>query len=103
MDQVEQAFKKFDLDNDGFLSREEFDQVLSRIDFPTICWLTLIIWKLFTFQLMSSVGKEQAERIFKKCDASGDNQVSLEEFRTMVGKKDNTKWKFAIVSLINIM
>ena len=43
MDQVEQAFKKFDLDNDGFLSREEFDQVLSRIDFPTICWLTLII------------------------------------------------------------
>ena len=28
MDQVEQAFKKFDLDNDGFLSREEFDQVL---------------------------------------------------------------------------
>ena len=46
---------------------------------------------MFTFQLMSSVGKEQAERIFKKCDASGDNQVSLEEFRTMVGKKDNTK------------
>ena len=42
MDQVEQAFKKFDLDNDGFLSREEFDQV-SRINFPTFCWFTLII------------------------------------------------------------
>lgn len=33
MDQVEQAFKKFDLDNDGFLSREEFDQVLVELIF----------------------------------------------------------------------
>ena len=36
MDQVEQAFKKFDLDNDGFLSREEFDQVLVELIFQIL-------------------------------------------------------------------
>ena len=27
MDRIELAFRKFDLNHDGFLSREEFDQV----------------------------------------------------------------------------
>ena len=41
---------------------------------------------------MSQCGdKEQAERIFKKCDASGDNQISLEEFRAMVGAKNQNQ------------
>ena len=39
---------------------------------------------IFLFQLMSSVGKEQADRIFKKCDTSGDNQVSLDELRSVL-------------------
>ena len=34
------AFKKFDLDNDGFLSREEFDQV--KTDFYANCVATSI-------------------------------------------------------------
>jgi len=60
MDQIEMAFRKFDVNRDGYLSREEFDE------------------------LMSSVGKEQADRIFKKCDTSGDNQVSLDELRSVL-------------------
>ena len=40
MDQVEMAFKKFDLDNDGFLSREEFDQV--KTNFYANCVATSI-------------------------------------------------------------
>jgi len=64
MDRVELAFRKFDLNQDGYLSREEFDQ------------------------MMKNVGKEQADRIFRSCDTSGDNKISLEEFRTMLSKAD---------------
>ena len=31
MDRVELAFRKFDLNHDGFLSREEFDMVSNRV------------------------------------------------------------------------
>jgi len=64
MDRVELAFRKFDLNQDGYLSREEFDQ------------------------MMKNVGKEQADRIFRSCDTSGDNKISLEEFRSMLSKAD---------------
>ena len=40
------------------------------------------------FQMMKNVGKEQADRIFRSCDTSGDNKISLEEFRTMLSKAD---------------
>ncbi len=36
--------------------------------------------------MMKNVGKEQADRIFKSCDTSGDNKISLEEFRKMLEK-----------------
>ena len=35
MDRVELAFRKFDLNHDGFLSREEFDMVSSKIESPS--------------------------------------------------------------------
>ena len=46
--------------------------------------------KLFFFnlQMMKNVGKEQADRIFRSCDTSGDNKISLEEFRAMLAKTD---------------
>ena len=40
--------------------------------------------------MMKNVDKTQADRIFRACDTSGDNRISLEEFRKMVerGKDD---------------
>ena len=36
MDRVELAFRKFDLNHDGFLSREEFDMVSSNLESPNV-------------------------------------------------------------------
>ncbi|TRY70065.1 hypothetical protein TCAL_15024 [Tigriopus californicus] len=60
MDRVELAFRKFDANRDGFLSRAEFDE------------------------MMKDVEKEQADRIFRACDQAGDGRVSLEEFRNVI-------------------
>jgi len=64
MDRVEQAFRKFDINKDGYLSRDEFDL------------------------MMKNVSKEQADRIFGSIDTAGDNKISLEEFRTMMSRGD---------------
>ena len=45
------------------------------------------------FQMMKNVGKEQADRIFRSCDTSGDNKISLEEFRTKLSKADDKEEK----------
>ena len=39
--------------------------------------------------MMKNVSKAQADRIFKSCDTSGDDRISLEEFRTMLNKAPN--------------
>ena len=39
--------------------------------------------------MMKNVSTEQADRIFKSCDTSGDNRISLDEFRTMLNKAPN--------------
>lgn len=65
MDRIELAFRKFDINHDGYLSREEFDQ------------------------MMKNVSKEQADRIFRTCDTTGDNRISLEEFRAMLERSDS--------------
>jgi len=63
MDKVEFAFRKYDSDGDGFLSWEEFQQLVKNLD------------------------QEQALRIFNSCNQSGTGLISLEEFRTMVNRK----------------
>lgn len=67
MDRIEVAFRKFDINQDGFLSRDEFDEMMKNVD------------------------KEQADRIFKSCDTAGDNRISLKEFRTMMAKLNEAK------------
>ena len=47
-------------------------------------------------QMMKNVAKDQADRIFDSCDTVGDNQISMEEFRQMVSKKDNAQQKWVI-------
>lgn len=63
MDKVELAFRKFDLDGDGFLSWEEFQQLGKNLD------------------------QEQALRIFTTCNQSGTGLISLDEFHAMVNRK----------------
>ena len=79
MDRVEDAFRKFDTDGDGFIDWEEFKHVAKNLD------------------------TEEAKRIFATCDQvmelfrvwalkvfflfqSGDNKISLDEFRGMAGR-----------------
>ena len=57
-DKVEIAFNKFDLDKDGYLSWEEFQQV-SEIFFPSL--------KYETAQIGLEI--ETAARIFRFCDS----------------------------------
>jgi len=71
MDRVELAFRKFDTNNDGYLSRDEFDV------------------------MMKNIGKEQADRIFRSLDTKGDNRVSLDEFRAMLDRGKDLKSKAA--------
>ena len=41
--------------------------------------------------MMKNVSKEQADRIFRTCDTSGDNRISLEEFRAMLDRDTNAQ------------
>lgn len=66
MDKIETAFRKFDLDGDGFLSWHEF--------------------QLFGKDLQP----QQALRIFNSCNKAGDGMISLAEFREMVNRKPRT-------------
>jgi len=60
LDKIELAFRKFDKNQDGFLSKEEFDV------------------------MMKDVPAEQAERIFRSCDQKGDGRISLAEFKSTI-------------------
>ena len=39
--------------------------------------------------MMKNVSREQADRIFRSCDTSGADNISLDEFRTMLNKAPN--------------
>jgi len=61
VDRVEAAFRKFDLDGDGFLDWEEFKQIGMEL--------------------------EQSRRIFKSCDQEEKGQITLEDFRRVANRK----------------
>jgi len=62
---VETAFRMFDVDQDGFLSWEEFQQMGKN----------------------TAMSQEQALRIFQGCDQTGRGKVSLEEFQEFANRK----------------
>ena len=65
MDRVEYAFRHFDTNKDGYLDRDEFNV------------------------MMMNVPKDQADRIFRSCCTSGEDRISLPEFRAMLNKAPN--------------
>ena len=64
---AERAFKLFDKDNDGYITKEEFAKISKKLN------------------------REQVEAVFNKFDKDGDGVLSFEEFRTMLGNKDKNK------------
>ena len=59
---AERAFKLFDKDNDGFITKEEFSKISKKLN------------------------KEQIEAVFSKFDKDGDGVLSFEEFKKMLNK-----------------
>uniref|UniRef100_A0A0K2TNY7 EF-hand domain-containing protein n=1 Tax=Lepeophtheirus salmonis TaxID=72036 RepID=A0A0K2TNY7_LEPSM len=59
---AERAFKLFDKDNDGFITKDEFQKISKKLS------------------------KDQIEAVFSKFDKDGDGVLSFEEFRKMLNK-----------------
>lgn len=60
---AERAFKLFDKDNDGFITKDEFQKISKKLS------------------------REQIEAVFSKFDKDGDGVLSFEEFRKMLNKE----------------
>ena len=63
---AERAFKLFDKDNDGYITKDEFQKISKKLN------------------------REQIEAVFAKFDRDGDGVLSFEEFRRMLNK-DHSK------------
>lgn len=59
---AERAFKLFDKDNDGFITKDEFQKISKKLN------------------------REQIEAVFSKFDKDGDGVLSFEEFKKMLNK-----------------
>merc|ERR1719364_272127 len=74
-DIVWSAFRVFDLDGDGQITREELAQVLSGDRVKDV-------------EEALSINKDEIERIIKEVDEDGDGQISFQEFFNMMKKKE---------------
>ena len=61
---AERAFKLFDKDNDGYITKEEFAKISKKLN------------------------REQVEAVFNKFDKDGDGVLSFDEFRSMLQNKE---------------
>ena len=61
---AERAFRLFDKDNDGYITKDEFGKISKKLN------------------------RIQVEAVFKKFDKDGDGVLSFEEFRSMLTNKD---------------
>ena len=64
---AERAFKVFDKDNDGFITKDEFAKISKKLN------------------------RDQVNAVFNKFDKDGDGVLSFEEFRRMLNK--DKKWR----------
>jgi len=60
---AERAFKLFDKDNDGYITKEEFQKISTKLN------------------------KEQIDAVFKKFDKDKDGTLCFEEFRRMINRE----------------
>merc|ERR1711907_858461 len=74
-DIVWSAFRVFDLDGDGQITREELAQVLSGDRVKDV-------------EEALQLNKDEIERIIKEVDEDGDGQISFQEFFNMMKKKE---------------
>ena len=63
-EKLEQTFKMFDKDGNGFISKEEIEEVLRT----------------------SVIDSNELQKLFKEVDKNGDWQISLVEFKEMMVK-----------------
>ncbi|CAL4059799.1 unnamed protein product, partial [Meganyctiphanes norvegica] len=63
-DKVREAFKAFDVDGDGFITREELKEVLSKVG--------------------GSFNDDEIDGIVKHADKDGDDKINFEEFITTI-------------------
>ena len=76
---TETAFKLFDRNKDGYISRDEFTKVEN---------IFVYCLKLFLkFQVSKKLTPSQIQAVFAKFDANGDGRLSMEEFRQMMDRK----------------
>jgi Ca2+-binding EF-hand superfamily protein len=61
---AERAFKLFDKDNDGYITKQEFAKISKKLS------------------------RDQVEAVFNKFDKDGDGVLSFDEFRSMLTNKD---------------
>ena len=87
------AFKLYDVDNDGFITRAEMYNIVDAIYqmvvslvFKIVC-LRLIIQILLTFQGQTPSSEDEntpqrrVDKIFSQMDKNNDDKLTLDEFR----------------------
>ena len=85
VDQVESAFSKLDIDQDGFIGWEEFRQVVTNMSTGEAqrifdsCDQVGGIWYTLYALLYASIGPFHFQ--------NGDKKISLEEFQSMANMK----------------
>ena len=62
-DKITEAFKMFDLDKDGHITKEEFGKIASKMN------------------------KRQVDAVYAKFDTNKDGKLGVEEFRKLVDRK----------------
>ena len=78
---TETAFRLFDKNKDGYITREEFNKVDESSELKPICSIVNVI-----SQVSKKLNGKQIEAVFAKFDANGDGRLSMEEFRQMMEK-----------------
>ena len=78
---TETAFRLFDKNKDGYITREEFNKVDASSELKPIYSIVNA-----TLQVSKKLNGKQIEAVFAKFDANGDGRLSMEEFRQMMEK-----------------